>query len=504
MANNKSNNSHVYNITTKKFKSNDLNSTYLWHCHLGHINEKSISKLHQVGLLNSFYFESYDTCESYLLGKMTKDPFTGHSERANELLDLIHTDVCGPLRSDARGGYKYFITFTDDFSRYVYVYLMRHKSESFEMFKSFQNEVQNQLGKTIKALRSDQGGEYLSQEFDGHLRTCGIISQLTPLGTPQWNGVSERRNRTLLDMVRSMMSPTDLPFTFWGYALETAAFTLNRVPSKAVEKTPYEIWTGKRPSLSFLKIWGCEAYVKCQVSNKLEPKSDKCLFMGYPKETKGYYFYNPIENKVFVAWNVVFLEREFISKGTSGSKVQLEEVREPQDNIELPVDTHSQQTIVDTPPIAQNLRRYDRIRHEPERYGFLVTDNHDVLLVDQNEPTTYQEAMLDPDSKKWLEAMKSEIQSMYDNQVWTLIDPPEGTKTIGCKWVFKKKTYMDGKVHTYKARLVAKGFKQIHGIDYDETFSPVAMLKSIRILIAIAAYHDYEIWKMDVKTTFLN
>ena len=316
--------------------------------------------------------------------------------------------------------------------------------------------------------------------------------------------MSERRNRTLLDMVRSMMSPTDLPFTFWGYELETAAFTLNQVPSKAVEKTPYEMWTGKRPNLSFLKIWDCEAYVKRQVSNKLKPKSDKCLFVGYPKETKGYYFYNPIENKVFVARNGFFLEREFIYKGTSGSKVQLEEVREPKYNIELPVDTHSQQTIVDTPPIAQNLRRSDKIRHEPESYGFLVTDNHDVLLVDQNEPTTYQEAMLDPDSEKWLEAMKSEIQSMYDNQVWTLIDPPEGTKTIGWKWVFKKKTNMDGKVHAYKVRLVAKGFKQTHGIDYDETFSPVAMLKSIRILIAIAAYHDCEIWKMDVKTAFLN
>ena len=128
----------------------------------------------------------------------------------------------------------------------------------------------------------------MSQEFDDHFRTCGIISQLTPPGTQKWNGVSERRNQTLLDMVRSMMSPTDLPFTFWGYALETTAFTLNRVPSKAVEKTPYEMWTGKRSSLSFLKIWGCDAYVKCQVSNKLEPKSDKCLFVGYPKETKGY------------------------------------------------------------------------------------------------------------------------------------------------------------------------------------------------------------------------
>ena len=137
------------------------------------------------------------------------------------------------------------------------------------------------------------------------------------------------------------------------------------------------------------------------------------------------------------------------------------------------------------------------------RYGFLRTDDNDVLIVDQSEPTSYQEAINSPDSEKWLEAMKSEMQSMYDNQVWTLI-PTDGLKTMGCKWVFKKKTDMDGNVHTYKARLVAKGFRQTHGIDYDETFSPVAMLKSIRILLAIAAYYDYEIWQMDVKATFLS
>ena len=175
---------------------------------------------------------------------------------------------------------------------------MKHKSESFENFKEFKNEVQNQLGKNIKTLRSDRGGEYLSLEFDDHLKECGILSQLTPPGTPQWNDVSERRNRTLLDMVRSMMSHADLPNSFWGHALLTTAYTLNRVPSK---KTPYEIWSGKKPHMSYMKIWGCEVYVKRQISTKLEPKSDKCLFVGYPKETRGYYFYNPSEGKVFVA-----------------------------------------------------------------------------------------------------------------------------------------------------------------------------------------------------------
>ncbi|KAK8979703.1 hypothetical protein V6N11_027738 [Hibiscus sabdariffa] len=373
---------------------------------------------------------------------------------------------------------------------------------TLEKFKEFKNEVQNQHGKSIKALRSDRGGEYLSQDFDELLKECGIVSQLTPPGTPQWNGVSERRNRTLLDMVRSMMSHTDLPTSFWGYALETAAFTLNRVPSKSVQKTPHEMWTGRRPNMSFMKIWGCKAYVKQQMSTKLEPKSEKCTCVGYPKETKGYYFYN--ENKVFVARTGVFLEKEFLMNSGKGRNIELEEVQQQQ-VIEPEVERISQAVEENPTDLeTQPLRRSTRERHEPERYGFLVTTHGDVILVDQDEPKTYQEAVASPDSEKWLEAMRSEMDSMSENQVWTLVEPPEGIKPIGCKWVFKKKTDMDGNVQTYKGRLVAKGFRQIHGVDYDETFSPVAMIKSIRILLAVAAFHDYEIWQMDVKTAFLN
>jgi hypothetical protein len=155
---------------------------------------------------------------------------------------------------------------------------------------------------------------------------------------PQWNGVSERRNRNLLDMVRSMMSQTDLPLSFWGYALETVVFTLNRVSTKSVERTPYEIWTGKRPRLSFLKVWGCEAYVKRLMSDKLTPKLDKYFFVGYLRETKGYYFYNKAVDKVFVAGNDVFMEKEFLSKGVCGSNVQLEEIQETSKNVSAPTD----------------------------------------------------------------------------------------------------------------------------------------------------------------------
>ncbi|KAL0433831.1 UNVERIFIED_CONTAM: hypothetical protein Slati_2717400 [Sesamum latifolium] len=156
-------------------------------------------------------------------------------------VDLVHTDVCGPLSIPARGGFSYFITFTDDHSRYSYIYLMRYKSEAFGRFKEYRLEVENQTNHKIKALRSDRGGEYLSGEFIDYLKENEILSQWTPPGTPQLNGVAERRNRTLLDMVRSMMSFTELPPSFWDYALETAAKFLNIAPSKSVPQMPYEI-----------------------------------------------------------------------------------------------------------------------------------------------------------------------------------------------------------------------------------------------------------------------
>ena len=314
-------------------------------------------------------------------------------------------------------------------------------------------------------------------------------------------------------MVRSMMSVSDLPMSFWGYALETATFTLNRVPSKSVKMMPYEIWCGKKPKLSFLKVWRCEAYVK-RLLPDIEPKAEKCVFIGYPKETVGYTFCHRSEGKVFVAKNGSFLEKEFLSKDVSGRKVELDEVVEPSPELE----SSAAQEVVQAPlsPTREEAndgdhetsvlaptknRRSTRIRTAPEWYGNPVMN---VLLLDNDEPTNYEEAMMSPDSGKWQEAMQSEMESMSENKVWTLVDLPDSRKAVECKWIFKKKTDANGNVTVYKARLVAKGFRQVQGVDYDETFSAVAMLKTVRVLLAIAAFFDYEIWQMDVKTMFLN
>ncbi|KAK1667913.1 hypothetical protein QYE76_056072 [Lolium multiflorum] len=208
-------------------------------------------------------------------------------------------------------------------------------------------------------------------------------------------------------------------------------------------------------------------------------------------------------------------KEEFLTKEVTGRKVELDEIDES-----ILVDQSSAvPEVVPVPPTpateeandndhetsneeTTEPRRSTRERATPDWYDPCLN----VMIVDNNDedPATYEEAMMSPDSNKWQEAMKSEMGSMYDNKVWTLVDLPDSRKAVENKWIFKRKTDVDGNITVYKARLVAKGFRQIQGVDYDETFSPVAKLKSVRILLAIAAFFDYEIWQIDVKTAFLN
>ncbi|GJU19486.1 retrotransposon protein, putative, ty1-copia subclass [Tanacetum coccineum] len=201
----------------------------------------------------------------------------------------------------------------------------------------------------------------------------------------------------------------------------------------------------------------------------------------------GYYFYYPLENKIFVARYAEFFETNLIKQEASGSTIDFDEIQseyaQPSENTslhqhEVKLDTVEPQT--DVIPV----RRSARISQAPERYGFYI-DAEEHELGDHGEPPNYQATLSNPESKKWLEAMNAEMQSMKDNQVWNLVDLPSNCKTVGSKWLFKKKTDMDGNIHTYKARLVVKGFTQTYRVDYEETFSPVADIKAIRILIAI-------------------
>ncbi|KAL0329108.1 UNVERIFIED_CONTAM: Retrovirus-related Pol polyprotein from transposon RE2 [Sesamum radiatum] len=244
----------------------------------------------------------------------------GKGKVDSKLIKANDVYICGPLNTQDRGGFSYFITFIDDHSWYGYVYLMRYKSEVFGRFKEFKPDVENQTNRKIIALRSDRGGEYLSGEFLDYLKENGILSQCTPLGTPQLNGVSKRMNQILLDIVLSMMSFTKLPLSVWGYALVTTTKLSNMAPSKTVAQTPYHIWHDKPASYKYLRVWDSPAYVKRLVGDKLDSRSSLCRFVGYPKETSGYYFYDPSEQKMDIKMAFLngFVEEEIYMNQSEG------------------------------------------------------------------------------------------------------------------------------------------------------------------------------------------
>ncbi|KAL6315595.1 hypothetical protein AAG906_002767 [Vitis piasezkii] len=301
---------HVESRGTKR-KLNKDNSASLWHKRLGHISKSRVERLVSDGILDSLDFSDFDICVECIKGKQTKTKKLG-ANRATDVLELIHTDICGPYPTASWNGQQYFITFIDDYSRYGYLFLIHEKSQSLDVFKTFKAEVELQLNKRIKSVRSDRGGEYYGR-YDGsgeqrpgpfakYLEECGIVPQYTMPGSPSMNGVAERRNRTLKDMVRSMISHSTLPEKLWGEALKTAAYILNRVPTKAAAKTPYELWTGRKPSLKHFHIWGCPAEARPYKPHekKLDSKTVSSYFIGYAERSRGFKFYDPtIRNIVF-------------------------------------------------------------------------------------------------------------------------------------------------------------------------------------------------------------
>ncbi|RVW20450.1 Retrovirus-related Pol polyprotein from transposon TNT 1-94 [Vitis vinifera] len=388
---------------------------------------------------------------------------------------------------------------------------------SFGNGMNFKAEVENQLSKKIKAVRSDRGG------------------------TPSQNGVAERRNRTLKDMVRSMISHSTLPESLWGEAIKTAVYILNRVPSKAVAKTPYELWTSKKPSIRHLHVWGCPAEARPYKPNekKLDSRTVSCYFVGYSERSRGFKFYDPSTRSFFETGNAKFIEDVELSGREPLRKVVFEEefVNIPiittghghimfndtiqnvqsitgiQDTPEIPpaqvmepIQVHQEVTQQPQEPQVQvPLRRSTRERRSTISDDYVVyLQEHEFDMGLEDDPISVSQVKQSSNSEKWIEAMKDEMKSMKDNGVWDLVELPKGVKPIGCKWIFKTKRDSKGNIVRYKARLVAKGFTQKEGIDYKETFSPVSSKDSFRIIMALVAHYDLELHQMDVKTAFLN
>ncbi|RVW30669.1 Retrovirus-related Pol polyprotein from transposon TNT 1-94 [Vitis vinifera] len=452
----------------------NLISVHVW-TNLDIIVHLEMEWLVSEGILDPLDFSDFQVCIECIKGKQT-NMRKKNANRCNDVLELIHTDICGPFPTPSWNGQQYFITFIDDYSRYGYLYLIHEKSQSLDVFKNFKAEVENQLSKKIKAVRSDRGGEYYGR-YDGsgeqrpgpfakYLMECGIVPQYTMPGTPSQNGVAERRNRTLKDMVRSMISHSTLPESLWGEAIKTAVYILNRVPSKAVAKTPYELWTSKKPSIRHLHVWGCPAEARPYKPNekKLDSRTVSCYFVRYSERSRGFKFYDPSTRSFFETGNAKFIEDVELSGREPLRKVVFEEefVNIPiivtghghimfndtiqnvqsitgiQDTPEIPpaqvmepIQVHQEVTQQPQEPQVQvPLRRSTRERRSTISDDYVVyLQEHEFDMGLEDDPISVSQVKQCSNSEKWIEAMKDEMKSMKDNGVWDLVELPKGVKT---------------------------------------------------------------------------
>lgn len=287
----------------------------LWHRRLGHLNVTDMIKAKRNGTVKGLDIQKSEgklECDICCKGKMTQTPFPKHSERKTELLEIIHSDICGPMRVESNNKARYVMTLIDDSSRWCEVRFLKSKNEALENFKNFVTLIENQKGKRVKFLQSDNGGEYLSNEFDRYLTAHGISRRLTVPHTPEQNGVSERKNRTLFDTARCLLIQSGLPLSFWAEAVNTANYIRNRCPTKTLNgMTPYEAWTKKKPSVSHFRDFGSRVFCLNKAPNKgkLLSRCNEGILVGYSEYSKGYRVWLKEERRVDIVRDVKFMER---------------------------------------------------------------------------------------------------------------------------------------------------------------------------------------------------
>ncbi|GKA34493.1 zinc finger, CCHC-type containing protein [Tanacetum coccineum] len=430
--------------------SSTVVNSSLWHARLGHVHYKRMLEMSKDELIPAID-ENPDKCTTCMLTKITRQPFKSIT-RKSVILELIHSDLCDFHATPSLGNKKYVITFIDDASRFCYVYLLHAKDEALDKFRIYKTEVELQQNDLIKTLRTDRGGEYYDPVF---FQSVGIIHETTAPYTPQQNGVAERKNRALKEMVNSM------------------------VPNKRNKTTPYELWYKKRPNLSFLR--------------------HSKAYRFYVIEPNDYVFINPI----IESRDAIFDENRFSS------------IPRPKDIIPNSVKSQRDDHSDDVPSKTHEPRKGKRVRkaksHGYDFQLYLVEGSRDQVGSQysycysiEEDPRTYNEVMQSFDAAFWKEAIDDEIGSIMENNTWVLSDLPPGCKPLGCKWIFKRKMKFDGTIDKFKARLVIQGFRQKEGIDYFHTYAPVTRITTIRLLLDLAAIHNLVIHQMDVKTSFLN
>lgn len=563
----------------------------LWHERLGHLNAKDLVRILNKSGINvkmTDVSELYD-CDICLKGKMSMLPFPNSNGPCNEKLRIVHSDVCGPMQHTSINGAKYFVTFIDDCTRWCEVYFLSKKSEVFNTFKIYKNHVENLFGRKITYLHTDNGGEYCNRDFDEFLNREGIARRLTVPGVPQQNAVAERKNRTLIEMARCMLISSGLSPGFWADAVATACHVRNRCPTRSLDgEIPFERWFERPVKVNYFHKFGSKVHVldKTVGKDKFAPRSLEGIFVGYPRDRKGYRVWIPKQRQVIMSRDVKFQE-ESIDSGTDkdlmidpfvinnsedsvntskqpitvevefhptqvngnpvvqifdheGECIDRTESEAADASQEAPVDVRD---LTDDSDIATKPSQHDHHQDDvqvdggrvmkrgpgrprverghvgrPRKIYHMIDVEPEIPMEEEVESTeefadcedyvgvaeiSLKQALSGNEGKGWKDSILSEVKSLLKNDTFDIVNKPKGRNVVGCRYVLSTKLNVD-KTEKKKARLVAKGFSQRHGIDYQDTFAPVARLDTVRLLVALAVELDLEIHQLDINTAYLN
>lgn len=396
----------------------------LWHERFGHLNARSLSEMSKKNLVRGMELKlNLDNlnCEVCLQGKLSALPFKSSTSKSTEILELIHSDLCGPMKVNSLGGSRYFALFIDDYSSRMFVFFLKNKSDVFNCFRNFKAMVENETNKKIKTLRSDNGGEYVNKEFSKFLEENGIHHQLTVAQTPQQNGKSERANRTVVEMARCLLISSGMPDFLWAEAVNTAVYLRNRSSTKSLNnKTPYEAWYNKPPNVKHLKVFGCKAFMldKSSRRSKFQPKGIECYMVGYSSESKAYRVYQPDQRKIIKVRDIKFLENCMKNGNTKieffepepeeeerDTESESEEEEEESESLEeeeaIEIESSGDEVFEDAreDKLKKEVKKSPNVREEKAVKEIAVTKEKS-MKVKENSPSLEEEESQNPEKQK--------------------------------------------------------------------------------------------------------
>ena len=552
--------------------------SWLWHRKLSHLNFKTMNSLVKRELVRGLPQKEF--CQEGLCDACEKGKSKKASHRSKGMTDigsplqLIHMDLFGPVNIPSISRKRYALVIVDDYSKYTWVLFLHSKDEAALVIIDHIKKIEKEADLPVRAIRSDNGTEFRNAVLNDFCTDKGISRQYSAPRTPQQNGVVERKNRTLIEAARTMISQSRLPIYFWAEAVSTACYTQNRtLINKDLDKTPYEVMANRKPSLSYFHVFGAKCFVlKEEHLGKFDAKAEEGIFLGYSLESKAYRVYLINDDKLIESINVRFDDTKLpsLQKENESDSLEFEnlediylgedqpeaDIREPNTNegnadpepsggsIGNNTNDHhghsgqsggsSNRIYISSGGVSQSGSTSHHTQHnydfgESSRLNLprqrVWSRDHPVEQIigdpdtgvqtrratqnecnfagflSQTEPKKVEEALSDPD---WVSAMQEELNQFERQKVWKLVPRPKGKSIVGTRWVFRNKLDEDGIVTRNKARLVAKGYSQEEGIDYDETYAPVARLEAIRMFLAFAAHSNFKVYQMDVKSAFLN